>query len=182
MIFASEPLISSGWNFHLYQDNIDYNWKKAWYRVELNDRKTVREMLGQTEAWMKAVGNTNLLGIVKVLGYKHGVLLRLLWLLLMYEVPLSMVKTLENRINSSLRRRLSTPKSFASISLHRFGSKPQLSITSAAEEYEVSKGSIGRHHHPNRIQVVGKKGFGRGRGDSMPCRHRGKSQPRQTGS
>lgn len=110
-----------------------------WFRVELNDRESVKEMLGQAEAWMRAVDRSGLPGRFKLWGYQHGVLPRLLWPLLMYEVPLTTVEALERRINTFLRRWLSVPKSLSSIGLYSSRSKLQLPLTSVVEEFKVAK-------------------------------------------
>lgn len=110
-----------------------------WYRAELNDRESVKEMLGQAKAWLRALDRSGLPGRFKLWGYQHGVLPRLLWLLLMYEVPLTTVEALERRISTFLRRWLSVPKCFSSVSIYSSGSKLQLPLTSVVEEFKVAK-------------------------------------------
>lgn len=78
-------------------------------------------------------------GKYKAWGYQHGILPRLLWPLLVYEVPLTTVEALERKINNFLRRWLSVPKSFCSIGLYSSGSKLQLPITSVVEEFKTVK-------------------------------------------
>lgn len=82
---------------------------------------------------------SGLRGKYKIWGYQHGILPRLLWPLLVYEVPLTIVEALERKINNYLRRWLSVPKSFCSIGLYSSGSKLQLPITSVVEEFKATK-------------------------------------------
>ncbi|KAJ7995782.1 hypothetical protein DPEC_G00248160 [Dallia pectoralis] len=96
-------------------------------------------MLNQAEEWLNTLERSGLPGKYKVCGYQHGILPRLLWPLLVYEVPLTTVETLERRINSFLRRWLFVPKSFCSIGLYSSGSKLQLPITSVVEEFKTAK-------------------------------------------
>ena len=110
-----------------------------WYRADLNDRQSVKEMLTQVETWMTSLEKSGLPGKYKAWGYQHGVLPRLLWPLLVYEVPVSTVEGLERKLNTYLRRWLGVPRSFCSIGLYSTGSKLQLPISSVVEEYKATK-------------------------------------------
>lgn len=110
-----------------------------WFRADLNDRQSVREMLIQTDTWMTSLEKSGLPGKYKAWGYQHGVLPRLLWPLLVNEVPVSTVEGLERKINTYLRRWLGVPRSFCSIGLYSTGSKLQLPVTSVVEEFKATK-------------------------------------------
>ncbi|KAI2646403.1 hypothetical protein H4Q32_030397 [Labeo rohita] len=88
---------------------------------------------------MTSLEKSGLPGRYKAWGYQHGVLPRLLWPLLVYEVPVSTVEGLERRINTCLRRWLGVPRSFCSISLYCTCSKLQLPVTSVLKEYKATK-------------------------------------------
>lgn len=75
----------------------------------------------------------------KACGYKHGLLPRLLWALLIYEVPVSTVEGLERKMNTYLRRWLGFLRSFCSIGLYSKGSKLQLSVTTVVKECKAIK-------------------------------------------
>lgn len=107
------------------------------YRLELNDKASVKEMLNQAEVWLKALEKSGLPGKYTAWGCQQGILPRLLWPLLVYKVPLTTVEALERKFNNFLRRWLSVPKSFCSICLYSTGSKLQLPITSVMEEYKT---------------------------------------------
>ena len=64
---------------------------------------------------------------------------RLLWPLLVYEVPISTVERLERKMNTYLRRWLGVQRSFCSIGLYSTGSKLQLPVASVVEEYKATK-------------------------------------------
>lgn len=125
-----------------------------WYRGDLTDKASVKEMINLAEEWLKALEKSGLPGKYKVWGYQHGILPRLLWPLLVYEVPLTSVETLERRINNFLRRWLSVPKSFCSIGLYSSGSKLQLPITSVMEEFKTAKVRLAMMLHDSNDQAV----------------------------
>ncbi|KAK0147668.1 hypothetical protein N1851_012858 [Merluccius polli] len=87
---------------------------------------------------MTSLEKSSLPSKYKALGYQHGVLPRLLWPLLVYEVPISTVERLERKM-TYLRRWLGIPRSFCSIGLYSTGSKLQLPVASVVEEYKATK-------------------------------------------
>ncbi len=71
--------------------------------------------------------------------YQHGFLTRILWPLLVYEVTMSTVETLEKKISCYLRRWLGLPHSLTSAALYSRSNKLQLTISSLEEEFRVSR-------------------------------------------
>lgn len=67
--------------------------------------------------WLKAVDKSGLPGKFKAWIYQHGILPRLLWPLLIYEISLTIVEGFERKISQSLRRWLGLPRSLSSIAL-----------------------------------------------------------------
>ncbi|KAK0136624.1 hypothetical protein N1851_027197 [Merluccius polli] len=59
---------------------------------------------------MTSLEKSSLPGKYKTWGYQHGVLPKLLWLLLIYKVPISTVEGLERKMNTYLRRWLGVPR------------------------------------------------------------------------
>ncbi|KAK0139991.1 hypothetical protein N1851_023098 [Merluccius polli] len=88
-----------------------------WYRADINDK-----------------AYTYLTGKYKVWGYQHGVFPRLLWPLLVYEVPVSTVEGLERKMNTYLRRWLDLL-----LHWHSTGNKLQLPVISVVEEHKETK-------------------------------------------
>ena len=60
-----------------------------WFRDSLNDRESINEMLSQAERWMESIDKSGLPGKYKAWCYQHGILPRMTWPLLMYEVPMN---------------------------------------------------------------------------------------------
>merc|ERR1711894_714959 len=110
-----------------------------WFTADLNDRESVREMTSAAVTWMEAIEKSGLPGKFKAWCYQHGVLPRILWPLLVYEVPMTTAESLERKMNRYLRRWLGVPKSFSSVGLYSTGSKLQLPIRSVTEEYKTTK-------------------------------------------
>lgn len=104
-----------------------------WYRANLSDKASANEMHSQAEEWLQALERSGLPGKYKVWSYQHGIFPRLLWPLLVYEVPLTTVETLERKINFSTSG-CQSPKL-----LYSSGSKLQLPITSVMEEFDAAK-------------------------------------------
>ncbi|KAK0147796.1 hypothetical protein N1851_012487 [Merluccius polli] len=103
----------------------------GWYRVDLNDKQIVKEMLIQAETWMTSLEWPTWLRDTNVGCFSD------LWPLLVYKVPISTVEGLER--NTYLRRWLGVLRSFCSIGLYSKGSKLQLPVTSVVEEYKATK-------------------------------------------
>ena len=110
-----------------------------WFTSALNDHQSIREVITTVEEWMKTLDKCGLPGKFKAWCYQHGVLPRVLWPILMYEVPVSTVENMERKINSYLRRWLGVPRSFSSIGLYSSGSKLQLPLKALTEEYKATK-------------------------------------------
>lgn len=110
-----------------------------WFRADLNDRQSVKETVTTAVEWMERVEKSGLPGKFKAWCYQHGVLPRILWPLLVYEVPMTTAESLERKMNRYLRRWLGVPKSFSSVGLYSTGSKMQLPIRSVTEEYKTTK-------------------------------------------
>ena len=70
---------------------------------------------------MKTVDKSGLPGKYKAWIYQHGILPRLLWPLLVYDVPMTTVEGMETTATSYLRRWLGVPRNFSSIGPYRPG-------------------------------------------------------------
>ncbi|XP_052260998.1 uncharacterized protein LOC127865149 [Dreissena polymorpha] len=110
-----------------------------WFRDSLNDQQSIKDTVVHMESWLKDVDKCCMPGKFKAWIYQHGILPRLLWLLLVYSVPLSTVEAMERTINSFLGRWMGVPKSFNSHGLYCTGSKLQIPLKSLTEEYKVTK-------------------------------------------
>ena len=63
------------------------------FNDSLSDKQNVREICKQLDDWMKTVEKSGLPGKYKACIYQHGKLSRLVWPLLLYDVPVTTVKT-----------------------------------------------------------------------------------------
>ena len=62
-----------------------------------------------------------------------------MWLLMLYEIPLTTVETLERMVNKSLRKWLGVPPGFSAIGLYSRTSQLQMPLSSVVEEFKIEK-------------------------------------------
>lgn len=105
----------------------------------LKDTSAVQSTCQELDSWLRAVDRSGLPGKFKAWIYQHGILPRILWPLLVYEVPISTVETLERKVSACLRRWLGLPRSLTSIALYGNTTKLQLPIKSLEEEFKVTR-------------------------------------------
>ena len=86
-----------------------------------------------------AVDKSGLPGKFKAWIYQHGILPRLLWPLLVYDVPLTTVEGFERKVSGYLRRWLGLPRSLSSIALYGCENKLRLPFSSLTEEFMVTR-------------------------------------------
>ncbi|XP_062872774.1 uncharacterized protein LOC134334411 [Trichomycterus rosablanca] len=105
----------------------------------LRDSGALQQTKADLTAWLAAIDKSGLPGKFKTWIYQHGVLPRLLWPLLVYEVPITMVETLERTISQFLRRWMGLPRSLSSIALYGHSTMLQLPISGLSEEFMVTR-------------------------------------------
>ena len=110
-----------------------------WFDTSLKDTESITQMVIQGEEWMCKIDRSGLPGKYKAWCYQHGVLPRLLWPLMIYDVPFTIVEKMERKITGHLRRWLGVPQSFSSVGLYSAGSKSQLPLKALTEEYKATK-------------------------------------------
>ncbi|KAK7916460.1 hypothetical protein WMY93_012221 [Mugilogobius chulae] len=125
----------------------------------LKDTESIKATIESLDIWLKAVDRSGLPGKFKAWIYQHGVLPRILWPLLIYEVPISTIETLERKISSHLRRWLGLPKSLSSIALYGRSNKLQLPLKSLEEEYKVSKTRVVLQYKDSKDSMVSNAGI-----------------------
>ena len=91
---------------------------------------------------MRNIDETGLPGKFKVWIYQHGLLPRLAWPLMLYEIATSTVERMERTINKHLRKWLGVPQSFTSVGLYSRTAKLQLPLTSIVEEFKTGKARL----------------------------------------
>ncbi|XP_038131552.1 uncharacterized protein LOC119776958 [Cyprinodon tularosa] len=105
----------------------------------LKDKAAVEAAQLKLKALLAAVDKSGLPGKFKAWIYQHGILPRLLWPLLIYEVPVTMVEGFERNVSQYLRRWLGLPKSLSTIALYGHSNKLQLPLTGVTEEFKVTR-------------------------------------------
>lgn len=106
---------------------------------DLKDTASRQATGDDLNSWLSAVDRSGLPGKFKASICQHRTLPRLLWPLLVNEVPISTVETFKRKINHFLRRWLGLPLSLSSIALYGGNTKLQLPLSSLVEEFKVSR-------------------------------------------
>ncbi|XP_061896833.1 uncharacterized protein LOC133645919 [Entelurus aequoreus] len=105
----------------------------------LKDAVALQQTKSDLTSWLTAIDKSGLPGKFKAWMYQHGVLPRILWPLLIYEVPMTTVEVLEKTISQFLRRWLGLPRSLSSIALYGHSTKLQLPLRGLLEEFKVTR-------------------------------------------
>ncbi|XP_052240804.1 uncharacterized protein LOC127851227 [Dreissena polymorpha] len=114
-----------------------------WFDTTLGDsRNNTERIRQQLRNGLAKIEGTGLPGKFKAWLFQHGLLSRLLWPLMLYEIPTSTVDSLESMINKSLRRWFGLPSCMTSIGLYNRTGMLQLPLSSIVEEYKVSKARL----------------------------------------
>ena len=80
-----------------------------WYDVSLKDTNNISRTKNQLQDGLKMIYKTGLPGKFKAWFYQHGLLSRLLWPHMLYEIATSTVEGFERMNNRNLRRWLGVP-------------------------------------------------------------------------
>ncbi len=105
----------------------------------LMDAASCQQIKSDLTAWLTAIDKSRLPGKFKAWMYQHAILPRLLWPLLVYEVPVKTMEALERTISQSLRRWLWLPRSLSSVALYGHSNKLQLPFRGLVEEFKVTR-------------------------------------------
>lgn len=105
----------------------------------LKDASSIQATCQELDSWLRAVDRSGLPGKFKAWIYQHGIVPRILWPLLVYEVPISTVETLERKVSTLLRRWLGLPRSLSNIALYGNTTKLRLPLKSLEEEFKVAQ-------------------------------------------
>lgn len=98
-----------------YLSQLSCRWRHGRSAVNLGKDLQQDSQTLELKAWFSAVDKS---GKFKVWIYQHGILPKLLWPLLIYEVQGTIVEGFEWNISQLLRRWLGLPKSLSSIALY----------------------------------------------------------------
>ncbi|XP_059199347.1 uncharacterized protein LOC131979398 [Centropristis striata] len=109
------------------------------FTCSLKDADSIKATSADLEGWLRTVDKSGLPGRFKAWVYQHGILPRILWPLLIYEVPMTVVEGFEQKVSSYLRRWLGLPRSLSSIGLYGNTNKLRLPFSSVREEFIVAR-------------------------------------------
>ncbi len=106
------------------------------FNCRLNDRDSIKATGADLEEWLRTVDKSGLPGRFKAWVYQYGILPRILWPLLIYEVPMTVVEGFEQKLSSYLRRWLGLPHR---IGLYGNANKLRLPFRSVREEFIIAQ-------------------------------------------
>ena len=109
------------------------------FNCRLRDASAIQDTFKELETWLYTVNKSGLPGRFKAWIHQHGILPRILWPLLVYEVATSTAETMERKVSSNLRRWLGLPHSLSSCALYGKRNKLQLPFSSLDEEFRVAR-------------------------------------------
>ena len=130
-----------------------------WFDASLQDKDNVRKLEVQVEEGLKKIDRSKLPGKFKAWLYQHALLPRILWPLMLYEVPLSTVESLERITSRHLRKWLGVPPSFTSVGLYGKSNRLQLPITSLVEEFKTAKTRLVLTLRDSRDELIREAGI-----------------------
>ena len=113
-----------------------------WYDATLQDGENIKRINNQLKEGLKAIDRTGLPGKFKAWLFQNGLLPRLMWPLMLYEIATSAVEGLERSISRHLRKWLGVPPSFSNIGLYGRSNQLQLPLSSLVEEFKVAKARL----------------------------------------
>ncbi len=112
------------------------------YTEDLKDTNRVKELHDDLDDWLTRIDKCGLPNRFKLWCLKFGLMPRLMWRLMIYEVAISHVEAMEMRISSQIRRWLGVPRSLTNIAFYGHTTKLQLPLTSLVEEFKVTKARL----------------------------------------
>ena len=77
-----------------------------------------------------------------------------MWPLMLYEVAISHVETMEMKISSFIRKWLGIPRCLSNLAFYSHGNKLQLPLTALTEEFKVTKARFFMTLHDSEDQVI----------------------------
>jgi hypothetical protein len=110
-----------------------------WYSLPLTDRFKGKEVMEQLRDGLARIEKCGLPGKFKTWILQFGLMPRIQWPLLVYDIPLTPVKRMEQMVNVRLRKWLGVPRSFNTNALYATSFALALPLTSLVEEYKVGK-------------------------------------------
>ena len=105
----------------------------------LSDRKSVEELSDKLKEGLKTIDKSLLSGISKLWVMQHLLIPRIQWSIMIYEIPISNITSLEASVSVFIRKWLGLHKSISNISLYSKNSPCPLQITSLSSVFKSTK-------------------------------------------
>ena len=109
------------------------------YDESLGDSSAIADTFQQLKEWLKAIDQTSLQGRFKAWCFQFGVIPRLQWPFLLYEIPMSTIQNMEKACSKFLRKWMGVPPCFSTTNLYSKSSKLSLPLSSISEEFKATK-------------------------------------------
>ena len=109
------------------------------FNESLRDKESIEDTKKNLLSWLRTVEGSGLPGKYKAWIYQPGILPRLTWFLLIYEIATTTVEAMERKVSGYLRKWLGVPSSFTSIGLYSNSIQLSFPVTSVVEEFKVAK-------------------------------------------
>ena len=77
-----------------------------------------------------------------------------MWPLMLYEVAISHVETMEMKISSFIRKWLGIPRCLSNLAFYSHGNKLQLPLTALTEDFKVTKARFFTTLHDSEDQII----------------------------
>ena len=121
----------------LQEKSIKYLGKT--YNASLNEKEQVEAVESQLKQDLKKIEKCRLPGRYKAWMLQYMLLPRLMWPLSIYNVPMSFVDRLQNKITTALKRWLGLPRSLSQACLYSKSAKLRFPFSELTEEVKAAK-------------------------------------------
>ena len=114
-----------------------------WYRSSLNDQENIKNFIAQLEDFLNRIQDTHLPGKFKVRMLHHGLIPKLRWPMMLYDMAISTVERMERQVSGRIKKWLPIPRSLSAVALQH--------IIEAANALPVSDRGIQASQDRNSI-------------------------------
>ena len=110
-----------------------------WFNKELSDKSQINEVRLMVEDGLKRIDKCTLPSKLKLWCLKFGLFPRIMWPLMLYEIAMTHVERMEQRISVHVRKWLGIPPCTTNISFYGHSTKLNLPLSALTEEFKVKK-------------------------------------------
>ena len=110
-----------------------------WYEGNLNDKHRGVEVYNKVVEWLKLVDKALIPGNAKIWCCQFGLMPRIMWQLLVYEVAVSRVERIQQKLNVYYRKWLGVPRMVTDLAFYCRSGKLRLPLSSVVEEFKAGK-------------------------------------------